>query len=145
MNLNFEEIDNKIINSKRPNCIELTGSISSKLKNNNRFNICSMDGGYEDITISIFTKSSRWIVQEGASQRTIYLGKENNFNEIIVPFTNEYQSTLTTKIINDILINGKTDLPNYDEACSSHIPFINGALETYYRISDSNTLICPIT
>ena len=145
LNLDFKEIDNNIIKSKRPNYIELTGSLSGVLKNGNCFNISSLDGDYEDITITVLTKSSRWIIQEGDAQRTIYLGKENNFNEIIESFTNEYQSSLTTKIINDILIEGDTSLPNYDEACSSHIPFIKGALETYNRISDSNTLICPIT
>lgn len=145
LNLDFGEIDNNIIKSKRPNCIELTGSFSGVLKNGNRFNISSLEGAYEDITITILTKSSRWIVQEGAAQRIIYLGKENNFNEIIDSFTNEYQSTLTTRIINDILIEGNTSLPNYDEACSSHIPFIKGTLESYNRISDSNNLICPIT
>ena len=66
-------------------------------------------------------------------------------NEIIIPFTNEYQSTLTTRIINDILIEGNTNLPNYQEACSSHIPFIEGALNSYNRISNSNSSICPIT
>lgn len=145
LNLDFGEIDNNIIKSKRPNCIELTGSFSGVLKNGNRFNISSLEGAYEDITITILTKSSRWIIQEGAAQRIIFLGKENNFNEIIDSFTNEYQSTLTTRIINDILIEGNTSLPSYDEACSSHIPFIKGTLELYNRISDSNNLICPIT
>ena len=145
LNLDFREIDNNIIKSKRPNCIELTGSLSGVLKNGNRFNISSLDGNYEDITITVLTKSSRWIIQEGEAQRTIYLGKENNFNEIIDPFTNEYQSTLTTRIINDILIEGNTNLPKYDEACSAHVPFIKGTLETYNKISGSNTLTCPIT
>tara|TARA_B100001059_G_scaffold34210_1_gene27477 strand:- start:2049 stop:3053 length:1005 start_codon:yes stop_codon:yes gene_type:complete len=145
LNLDFGEIDNKIIKSKRPNCIELTGSISGFLQNGNHFDISSLCGDYEDITISVFTKSHRWIIQEGNSQKIIYLGKENNFNEKIVPFINEYQSTLTTKIINDLLINGNTKLPNYDEACSSHIPFIKRILEAYNRFSESNTLICPIT
>jgi predicted dehydrogenase len=145
LNLDFGEIDNDIIKSKRPNCIELTGSFSGILKNGNRFNITSLKGAYEDITITILTKSSRWIVQEGSAQKIIYFGNENNFNEIIDSFTNEYQSTLTTRIINDILIKGNSRLPNYDEASISHIPFIKGTLESYNKISESNTLICPIT
>ena len=145
MELDFGGIDNKIINSKRSNCVEFTGSLSGKLKNGNNFNISSLDGDYEDITICVLTKSSRWIIQEGDAQKIIYLGKENNFNEIIIPFTNEYQSTLTTRIINDVLIEGNTNLPNYQEACSSHIPFIEGALNSYNRISNSNSSICPIT
>lgn len=145
LNLDFREIDNNIIKSKRPNCIELTGSLSGVLKNGNRFNISSLKGNYEDITITVLTKSSRWIIQEGDAQRIIYLANENNFKETIDTFINEYQSTLTTRIINDILIEGNTNLPNYDEACSSHVPFIKGALETYNSITKSNTLICPIT
>ena len=71
--------------------------------------------------------------------------EENSFNEVVDTFTNEYQSSLTTKIIDDILIKGDTSLPNYEEACSSHIPFIKGILETYNKINGSNTLFCPIT
>ena len=41
MELDFKGIDNKVINSKRSNCIEFTGSFSGKLKNGNNFNICS--------------------------------------------------------------------------------------------------------
>tara|TARA_Y100000768_G_scaffold386582_1_gene375334 strand:- start:1007 stop:1981 length:975 start_codon:yes stop_codon:yes gene_type:complete len=145
MDLDFDGIDNKVINSKRSNCIEFTGSISGKLKNGNNFNICSLDGDYEDITFCILTKSGRWIIQEGDAQKIIYLGKENNFNETVVQFINEYQSTLTTRIINDILISSHTNLPSYEEACTSHIPFIEGALNSYNRICDSNSLICPIT
>ena len=144
-NLDFREIDNDIIKSKRPNCIEFTGSFSGVLKNGNRFNISSLEGDYEDITITVLTKSRRWIINEGFAQKIIYFGKENNFNEVIDLFTTEYQSTLTTKIIEDIVINQKTCLPNYLEACNSHIPFIKGTLELYNRISNSNTHICPIT
>ena len=143
--LDFDGVDNQIIASKRPSCVEFTGSISGKLKNGNNFNISSLNGDYEDITICVLTKSRRWIIQEGDAQKIIYLGKENNFNEIIIPFISEYQSTLTTRIINDILIEGKLGLPSYEEACSSHIPFIEGALHSYNRITNSSATICPIT
>lgn len=145
LNLDFKEIDNNIIKSKRQNCIELTGSFSGELKNGNRFNISSLEGDYEDITITVFTKSRRWIINEGNAQKIIYFGKENNFNAVTDSFTNEFQSTLTTKIINDIMINQNTSLTNYLEACSSHIPFIKETLKFYNRISNSNTFICPIT
>ena len=143
--IDFEGIDNNIIKSKRLNCIEFTGTLKGVLKNGNDFNICSLEGDYEDITISVLTKSNRWIIQEGSAQKIIHLSKENNFNENITPFINEFQSNLTTRIINDLLVEGKTTLPSYDDACSSHIPFIKGALIRYSEITGINTNICPIT
>lgn len=143
--IDFEGIDEKIIKSKRLNCIEFTGKIKGSLINGNDFNISSLSGDYEDITIFVITKSNRWIIQEGSAQKIIHLSKENNFNENIISFINEFQSNLTTRIINDILVDKKTTLPTYDEACTSHIPFIKGALIRYSEITGINTNVCPIT
>ncbi|MDA7855552.1 Gfo/Idh/MocA family oxidoreductase [Cyclobacteriaceae bacterium] len=148
-NSEIEKIDfdgvEEVIDSKRFNNIEFTGSIKGKLKNRSDFSIFSLSGHSADITVCIFTKSNRWLVQEGGSPKVIHLPEGNNFNEIITPFVNEYQSNLTTKIINDILVDGNTSLPTYDEASSSHVPFINGALNTYIKLTGIKTSICPIT
>lgn len=143
--LDFDWINDKIINSKRANCIEFTGTVKGVLKNGNNFNITSLDGDVGDITLCVFTNTDRWIIQEGTAQKIIHLGKQNNFNAKTTTFITEFQSTLTTRIVNDILVMKNTTLPTYEEACSSHIPFVEGSLKKYNYISGIENNICPIT
>lgn len=142
--INFDGVE-EVVESKRLNNIEFIGSIKGEFKNGSDFNISSINGSYADITVCVFAKSNRWIIQEGTAQKVIQLSVENNFNESITAFKNEFQSTLTTRIINDILTEEKTTLPTYDQASSSHIPFIKSALNTYTRITGIKTSIIPIT
>ena len=145
INIDTNLIDDCLSESKRKNHVEFTGTLNGEYENGNIFQITSFEGSYDDITICIFTKSHRWIVQEGKAQKVIYLSKNNDFNEITSSFKAEVVSTLTTRAANDILISKNSDLPNYEEACSSHIPFIKSTLDTYTKIKGIKTLICPIT
>jgi len=143
--LDFDWIDDKVINSKRSNCIEFTGTVKGVFKNGNNFNITSLDGDIGDITVCVFTNTNRWIIQEGSAQKIIYFGKQNDFVEESITFKTEFQSTLTTRIAKDLLVTAKTTLPSFDEACSSHIPFLNEALKKHNKITGVKKLTCPIT
>jgi predicted dehydrogenase len=143
--LDLEWVDNNIQESKRENNIEFSGSIKGKLENNSSFIITSFNSEPSDISINISTSSQRWIIQEGRAQKIIHLSKDNNFNEVITSFVTEYQSTLTTKIANDIFELGSCRLPTYEEACASHIPFIDASIKKIIEITGIETNICPIT
>lgn len=143
--IDFDWVDKRIHKSKRENNIEFTGSVKGKMKNNNCFTITSFHKETSDISINISSASQRWIVQEGKAQKITYLSKENNFNEVVTTFTTDFQSNLTTKIVNDIFEFGKCDLPTYEEASISHIPFIKCSLKKYIEITGVKTNICPIT
>ena len=142
--INFDGV-NEIVDSKRVNNIEFIGSIKGGFKNKSDFYISSIDGLYSDITVCVFTKSNRWIIQEGAAQKVIHLDGEINFSETITTYDAEFQSSLTTRIIRDLLFKEKSTLPTYDEASSSHIPFIESAIHTYTRITGKKTSNIPIT
>ena len=131
--------------SKRKNHVEFTGTLTGKDEKGNIFQLTSINGDQEDITLCIFTKSHRWIIQEGKAQKIIYLSNKNDFNVKIKSFEAEFQSSLTTRIASDLLINRESKLPTYQEACLSHIPFIKSSLEFYTKISGINTHVCPIT
>ena len=142
--INFNGVE-EIVDSKRLNNIEFIGSITGEFKNGSDFSISSLNGSISDTTVCVFTKSNRWIIQEGVAQKVIHLSNENNFNETITTFESEFQSSLTTIILNDLLAKQELDLPTYNQACSSHIPFIKSALNAYTRITGINTSIIPIT
>ncbi|WP_445750226.1 Gfo/Idh/MocA family oxidoreductase [Polaribacter sp.] len=143
--LDLDWIENIVHESKRANNIEFTGTLKGTLENQSNFSISALDGEIGDISISIFTNSHRWIIQEGHAQKIIYLAKESNFNEVITSFTAEFQSTLTTRIATDLFKTGNSNLPTYRQACESHIPFIKAALKKYTEITEIETTICPIT
>ena len=142
--VDMDWIDPSVHKSKRLNCIEFTGTVKGRMKDDSSFMITSLDGEFSDDTIFVSTNSNRWIIQEGA-QKIIHLSESNNFNEEINTFTTEFQSTLTTRLVNDIFEFGTCDLPSYNEACKSHVPFIEASLKKYTEITGIKTNICPIT
>lgn len=144
-NINMDWIDKKVHESKRANCIEFTGSVLGSFEKGNKFIISSLDGEIGDITIIISTNSNRWIIQEGKAQKIIHLSKQNSFNQEITTFVTEMQSSITTTIVNHIFESGNCNLPTFEQACESHIPFIKEALSKYIEITAIETSICPIT
>ena len=143
--LDLDWLDNSIHKSKREGNIEFTGSIKGKMKDNSSFIITSFDKEVSDISISVSTSSQRWVIQEGSAQKIIHFSKYNGFQEVITSFTTEFQSTLTTKIANDLFEFGNSSLPTYEEACLSHIPFIKASIKKYIEITGIETNTCPIT
>lgn len=144
-NINMDWIDKKVHESKRANCIEFTGSVLGSFEKGNKFIISSLDGEIGDITIIISTNSNRWIIQEGKAQKIIHLSKQNSFSQEITTFVTEMQSSITTTIVNHIFESGNCNLPTFEQACESHIPFIREALSKYIEITAIETSICPIT
>lgn len=138
-------IDSTVHKSKRLNHIEFTGTLKGRMKDSSCFTISSMDGSQEPISICISTKSNRWLIQEGSIMKVIHLAKDNDFEEHIGSFNMLFQSVLTTNLIQDILESGKCDLPTYNEACQSHVPFITTLLQKHNELLDLEVNICPIT
>ncbi|OYU81525.1 MAG: hypothetical protein CFE23_03400 [Flavobacterium sp. BFFFF1] len=143
--IDMDWIDPTIHPSKRANCIELTGSVKGTLDNGTGFLVTSLDGDLGDITVTVFTNSNRWIIQEGRSPKVIRLSEAGSFKEEISYHDTDYQSDLTTKMAEDIFQSGNCILPTFQEASDSHIPFIKVALEKYNTLSGTDSLICPIT
>jgi hypothetical protein len=143
--LDLDWIDNEIIESKRANTIEFNGTVKGIMKNNSIFTITSLPGDIKDASIIISTNTNRWIVQEGMSQSIIHMSANDGFKPHITNFTTEFQSALTTKIAQSIFENEEVLIPEYTEACASHIPFIEAALQKYMHITNIETKICPIT
>ena len=143
--LNFDWIDHIIHESKRVGNIEFTGTIKGVFENKNIFSISALDGEIGDITLYISTNSNRWIVQEGRFPQIVHLSKESGFKASLGSFENKYQSTLTTEIAESIFETESCDLPTYEEACASHIPFIMASLKKYIEITGIETTTCPIT
>lgn len=143
-NIDFEWINQNIENSKRKNNIEFTGSIKGKMLDDSSFLISSFEGEESNICINISSNSNRWNIKEN-NNKILFSSIENKFSLISIDIESEFQSTLTTKMAFDIINSGFCDLPTYEEACLSHVPFINKSIEKYNEITGGNLNYCPIT
>lgn len=138
-------LDDVLHESKRKDYIEFTGTLKGKTRNNDQFTITSFLGEVSPLTITISSSSNRWLIHEGMVSNISYLSKKNNFERIENDYNMEFQSSLTTRLVNDIFTTTDCDLPTYEEACSSHIPFIDALLKKYNNLTGLNATICPIT
>lgn len=143
--LDLDWLDNEIHESKRANTIEFTGTVRGRMKNKSIFTISSLAGIIDDVSVMISTNTNRWIIQEGKSESIIHMEAINAFKPTIYNFKTEFQSSLTTKIAHSIFENSNVLIPSYQEACDSHIPFIEAALKKYNQLTANNTKVCPIT
>ncbi len=132
--------------SKRPGFIEFTGTLRGKLKDNSVFTITSLPGDPGALTVHAATASRRWLVQEGAQPSMVsYLSGDGFSRGETVNLLNEFQSGLTTRLAEQLLLNGGCELPTYEEACKAHRPFITAALTRYNELGGHSAVKVPIT
>lgn len=143
--LDADWIDSKILESKRKGFIEFTGTLKGKLANGSVFQISSLKGESSDITITICNNESRYIIQESGISGIYQMKKYEEFKLNIFPFSMEYQSNLTTALVNDLLSLGDCKLPKYEEARRTHELFINALLKQYNLFTQTNNRILSIT
>lgn len=143
--LNTTGLDNAVIESNRIDYVEFTGTLLGKLANGSQISISSISDEATAVTVSIFNCSNRVVVQESGLPMIYNLEKSNQFKCEEKPFIIEYQSNLTTKIIDQLFSLNQCDLPTFDEATQSHKIFIEALLTKYNEITNLNSKILPIT
>lgn len=145
LDLDVEWVDSQIQESKRKGYIEFTGTIKGLLENKSMFTITSLKGDASAGTLSIFDTNKRYIIQEAGNPQILNLNKDQQFEINSSLFEMEYQSTLTTKIISELLENGICNLPTYQEARHSHEIFVEKLLDKYNKITGVKNHSLPIT
>jgi len=138
-------LDKDIIPSKRTGFIEFTGCLKGKLDDGSIFQITSLKGEQTPCSITIFEAGTRVIIQETGTPQIYNLRKETNFAVEIIPFNMEFQSSLTTKLVEDLFMNNRCNLPSYDLAAQTHMVFIHEMLKRYNKITKSNHKKLPVT
>lgn len=143
--INTDGVDDAIIHSKRKGYVEFTGTITGIMENNDSFALSSFPGKRGPLTLQIATVGNRWFIQEGETKAFLHLGSENNYAVAQYDFFQEFQSNLTTQIIDNLLRNIECGLPSYEQAAHSHKIFIEALLEKYNAMANLNETKCPIT
>ena len=144
--LDLQWTDPVIHPSKRPGFIEFTGTLRGRMEDNSVFLITSLDAEPGALTVQIASASQRWLVQEGGKPSMVSWSSADGFSTAVSgSFVNEFQSGLTTRLAEQLLLNGGCDLPTYDEACKAHRPFITAALTRYNELGGHSAVKVPIT
>lgn len=138
-------LDKNLLPSKRKGFIEYTGCLKGKLDDGSIFQITSLKGEPTPCTITIFEAGTRVFIQETGTPQIYILRRETNFAVEVMPFKMEFQSSLTTKLIEDLFMDNKCNLPTYDLAAQTHMVFIHEMLKRHNKLTKSNNKKLPVT
>jgi hypothetical protein len=143
--INTNQLDQRILASKREGFIEFTGSLEIHFENGCKAEIVSTDAESSSLTIFIATEKDKWIIREGNSISVIHLQGENSAPIEVKEFKPQFQSDLSTLLVQDLLTLGTCNLPTYKEACELHKPFIIALLDFYNAIENKASTHLKIT
>ena len=138
-----EQLDTKILDSKRNGYVEFTGEVIFGIGLNS-IKLVSND---DHLALPLIRISSRDIIVEikEFDQPKMSIFKKSNLiseENIVVPF----QSQLTNKVIEDVFLNGKCNLTEYEESSHIHLSLLNILIKKLREIKNDHSIdICPIT
>jgi predicted dehydrogenase len=130
--------------SKRSGFIEFTGTLSGQLTGGSSFQITSFEGDPTPISLLISGNKKRYLIQEAVSSGIFELPLDKT-NQIVHPFQFEYQSNMTTKVIDSLIETETCFLTAYSEASRLHTLFISELLKVYNSNSSVESQKLPIT
>lgn len=145
--IDSEWVDANLLESKRKGFVEFTGTLKGKLENGSTFQVTSLVGDPVSATITIFDAENRYIIQESGNPTIYSFSKADSFALQSTPFDVEFQSNLTSRLMNDLLEIRFCSLPTFEEAKHTHMLFIEALLKRYNKSAnaENDNKILPIT
>lgn len=140
ISLNGDNIENQLLPNKRGiDLKEFSGTIVGKSSNNSSLSINFLSSENLPLYLSIFNDENSIVIDE--TNETIFDLRTNQIH----PFKIEYQSTLTTKIVNDIIVNDVSFLPSVHETKIFHNELFRIFNKKIKEITGMEVDKCPIT
>jgi len=134
-------LNKKVYPSKRSGYIEFCGILSGISERGDIINLISQENSSITPLISIVSQNKKFVIDETNGNMTFF--KDNNWKTSIINVP--YQSQLTGKLIEDILLNKNSGITKYEESMNLHLPFITSLLDYYNSLTGENSKNCPIT
>ena len=139
-----DQLDSKIIMSKRPGFLEFTGTLYGISSRGSNIAVTSYLKGNAPLIISISSELVNCLIREDEGKAWIS-EKANNWMWEEVSFTIPYQSQITNLVVQEILDTGKCDLTNYEESWNIHIPLLKSLIFHLQKQKMEDINSCPIT
>jgi len=132
-----------VVESKRPGNFELMGTLIGKQSNGSNIFLTSRKDSQAGLITQIFSRNFLWQIDESKGELRTY-STDNQWKVESTTFSVPFQSELTNLVCEDILNNGKCDLPSFEISGFLH----RAMLTTFQEIFAEKlgvTDLCPIT
>ena len=131
------KLDSQWIESKRKGFYDLTGKISAVYSEGTTLSLESLPEG-PVFKMLVEGKKNNWTIDESNG---LALGP----GEAMIKGCNEMQSSMTSKLVDDLLAEKRCDLPKLSESVETHRVFLRTLLEHWNEVNGTNINTLPIT
>ncbi|MBM7703013.1 hypothetical protein [Metabacillus iocasae] len=133
----------EVVKSKREGYLELVGTLTGATNRGDELIISSHQKSSNTYMIKLQFDCEMWTIYPTLEQVEVLntLTGKKHINSIQFP----KQSTLTTKVVHDLLISGKSELSTYELSKQLHLPFIRRLNEFFSSQLNQEITECPIT
>ena len=129
---------NQWIESKRAGYFEITGELVAQFSGGTVLRLASNEGAVVQPLRVELNDSSVWEMDEPAGLATGPDGQQ-------VKGQIEFQSQLSGRLVDDILLRGQCDLPSLEESSAMHAIFLDAMLQHWNHSHNRNDKFVPIT
>lgn len=140
-----KSLDATIVQSKRANYIEFTGSLEGYDNNKNKISLTCYKEGDAPMVIDIRSKNHRYLINEGVISKVYYSGAQNNWSWIEDKFEVGFQSQLTNIVMEDLINKGDCNLTPYAESSIFHQACLTSFINFLEIVENKKVEECPIT
>ena len=135
--INVFGLDSHWIESKRKGFYEITGKITAIFSGGTTFTLESKLEGPE-FKLKIEGKKYFWQIDE-------LNGVLSGPNGLLIPGKFEMQSTMTSRLVDNLLTDGDCDLPLLNDSVEMHRVYLSSLLEHWNSVHGANVDVLPIT
>ena len=135
--IDTSKLDSKWIESKRKGFFEVTGEITAVFSGGTRLVLESKLEG-SPFKMKVEGQNNVWEIDE---IKGVAVGSDGT----IITGNNEMQSTMTSKLVDDILTRKNCELPKLPDSVEMHSIFLRSLLEHWNTVNSKNDETLPIT
>ena len=135
--IDTSKLDSKWIESKRKGFYEITGKITADYSGGTRLVLESRQEG-SPFKMKVEGQNSVWEIDE---IKGVAVGPDG----VMIMGKNEMQSSMTSKLVDDLLAGKNCELPKLSDSVEMHRIFLCSLLEHWNNVNSRNDEILPIT
>ena len=135
--INTSKLDSKWIESKRKGFYEITGKITADYSGGTRLVLESRLEG-SPFKMKVEGQNSVWEIDE---IKGVAVGSDG----VMIMGKNEMQSSMTSKLVDDLLAGKNCELPKLSDSVEMHRIFLCSLLEHWNKVNRRNDETLPIT
>ncbi|OYO31196.1 Gfo/Idh/MocA family oxidoreductase [Janthinobacterium sp. PC23-8] len=138
--LSHADLDEKLIQSKRKNFMEFTGSLRGRF-GNATFEVTSIADSASKLLVTIRSETRSCVIDESGGIAFFFDGKAWEQKSVTLPFLSELATTLATAILTD----GDCALATFEQSQAYHLPLLRALGAHAHQWNGTPIDFCPVT